>query len=87
MAQAAAATAAIPGSKLKLVVIPAEPDRATVVLAIAGGQDHAVSVDPNGTKVIAEIVKDNTLFYWANKLKPPALRIAQGVRHAPGETL
>jgi uncharacterized iron-regulated membrane protein len=67
-AQASAAVAAVPGGKLKLVVKPAEPDRATVAIVTANGADHDVSVDPNGAQVINQIVKDDTWFYWANNI-------------------
>ena len=66
--QAAAAVAAVPDSNLKLVVRPAKPDRATVVLVTLGDQEHAVSVDPNGAKVVGQIVKDDTWFYFANRI-------------------
>jgi uncharacterized iron-regulated membrane protein len=68
VAQAETATAAVPGSSLKLVVHPASDDRATVFVVDADGQNVVVSVDPHGPKPIASIVKDDTWYYWANNI-------------------
>lgn len=66
--QAKVATAAVPGSSLKLVVSPASADRATVFIVDNGGQDVVVSVDPHGPRTVGTVVKDETWFYWANNI-------------------
>lgn len=68
VAQGEAATAAVPGSSLKLVVSPAFDDRATVFIVNADGQNVVVSVDPHGPEAVGTIVKDDTWFYWANSI-------------------
>jgi uncharacterized iron-regulated membrane protein len=67
-AQALAAQKAVPDSKVKMLVVPPAPDRANLVIVSAGGQDHVVSVDPHGPAVIGSIIKDQTWFYWADKI-------------------
>jgi uncharacterized iron-regulated membrane protein len=66
--QARAAVAAIPDGNLKLFVRPASPERASVFIVNANDQDIVVSVDPHGPKVLDTIVKDDTWFYFANKI-------------------
>lgn len=67
-AQADAAQNAVPGSTVKMLVVPSAPDRANQVVVTAGGKDHVVSVDPHGPAVIGSVVKDDTWFYWADKI-------------------
>ncbi len=67
-AQAKAAEAAHQGGTVKMLVIPASPDRATQVIVTANDRDHVVSVDPNGAAVIGTVVKDDTWFYWASSI-------------------
>ncbi|MCX7304058.1 MAG: PepSY domain-containing protein [Hyphomicrobiales bacterium] len=66
--QAAAARKAIPGSSLKLMVVPAQPDLATVFIVEGDGNDTVVAVDPHGSQVIGTVVKDDTWFYWADNI-------------------
>lgn len=66
--QADLAEAAVPGSTLKLMVEPAEADRATVFVVAADDKNHVVFVDPHGPKVMGTIAKDDTWFYWASKI-------------------
>jgi uncharacterized iron-regulated membrane protein len=66
--QAQAAQAAIPGGTTRLFVQPAEDNRASVFLVNADGKDHVVSVDPHDGAILGTIVKDDTWFYWANRL-------------------
>jgi len=66
--QALAARDAVPGGKVKLLVSPADPDRASVFIVGANGQDVVVSVDPHGPAAVDTIVKDQTWFYWANNI-------------------
>lgn len=66
--QAKTALAAVPGGTLKLVVNPAAADRATVFVVDAGGTNIVASVDPHGPKVMDMVVKDDTWFYWANRI-------------------
>jgi uncharacterized iron-regulated membrane protein len=67
-AQAAAAQNAVPESVVKMLVVPSTPDSANLVVVTAGGQDHVISVDPHGPAVIGSVIKDDTWFYWANKI-------------------
>lgn len=67
-AQSQAAVAAIPGGTLKLMVVPTEPDRATVFIVNGSGKDNVVAVDPHGPKALDTIVKDDTWFYWADNI-------------------
>lgn len=67
-AQSQAAVAAIPGGKLKLMVVPREPDRATVFIVNGNGKDNVVAVDPHGPKAVDTIAKDDTWFYWADHI-------------------
>ncbi|MFA6153264.1 PepSY-associated TM helix domain-containing protein [Mesorhizobium sp.] len=66
--QSQAAIAAIPGGSLKLMVVPKEPDRATVFIVKGNDKDNVVAVDPHGAKAIDTIVKDDTWFYWADHI-------------------
>lgn len=66
--QAAAAQKAVAESTLKMLVVPSAPDRANLVVVTAGGQDHVVSIDPHGPAVIGSVIKDQTWFYWADKI-------------------
>ncbi|MBZ9937210.1 PepSY domain-containing protein [Mesorhizobium sp. BR1-1-16] len=66
--QAAAAAASVPGSMVKLMVSPESPDRATVFVLSDEGVERVVSVDPHGARVVGDIVKDDTWFYWANHI-------------------
>lgn len=68
LVQSEAALAAVPGSSVKLVVEPASPERATVVVLDADGKNIVVSVDPHGPTVVDTIVKDDTWFYWASNI-------------------
>lgn len=68
VAQADAATAAVPGGKLKLMVVPKDDDRATVFIVNANDQDNVVAVDPHGAKVVDTLIKDDTWFYWADHI-------------------
>jgi uncharacterized iron-regulated membrane protein len=67
-AQAQAAETAIPGGTVRLAVQPATDDRASVFLVSADGKDHVVSVDPHDARILGTVVKDDTWFYWANRL-------------------
>lgn len=67
-AQAQAAEAAVPGGKVKLLVNPAEADRASVFVLDANGENVVVSVDPHGPAVVDSIVKDRTWFYFASNI-------------------
>lgn len=66
--QAAAAVAAVPGGRLKLLVNPATADRASVFVVATDLGDVVVNVDPNGASVLSTIAKDETWFYWANAI-------------------
>lgn len=67
-AQALAAQNAVPGSKVKMLVSPVDPDRASVFVVDANNQNVVVSVDPHGPAVVDTIVKDQTWFYWADHI-------------------
>ncbi|MET3595138.1 putative iron-regulated membrane protein [Mesorhizobium shonense] len=67
-AQSQTAIAAIPGGALKLMVVPKEPDRATVFIVNGNGKDNVVAVDPHGPKALDTIAKDDTWFYWADHI-------------------
>ncbi len=67
-AQSEAAVGAIAGGALKLMVVPKEPDRATVFIVKGNGKDNVVAVDPHGAKALDTIVKDDTWFYWADHI-------------------
>jgi len=67
-AQADVAQKAIPGGAVRLFVHPAEDTRASVFLVNADGKDNVVSVDPHDGKILGSIVKDDTWFYWANRI-------------------
>lgn len=67
--QAKVAVDSVPGGKLTLFVNPATGDRANVfVVADANGKEQVVAVDPHGPKVLGSVVKDDTWFYWADRL-------------------
>lgn len=66
--QANAAQKAVPDGTVKMLVVPAAPDVANVVVVTAGGKDHVVSLDPHGPAVLGSIIKDDTWFYWADKI-------------------
>ncbi len=66
--QATVAVASVPDGKLKLAVRPASPERASVFIINANGQDIVVSVDPHGPKVLDTVVKDKTWFYFASNI-------------------
>ena len=66
--QAKAAVDAVPGGKLSMLVVPPADDRASVFLVTANGDDHVVAVDPHGAKVLGSIIKNDTWFYWADRL-------------------
>lgn len=66
--QSEAAVGAIPSGALKLMVVPKEPDRATVFIVKGNGKDNVVAVDPHGAKALDTIVKDDTWFYWADHI-------------------
>ncbi len=68
IAQANAAQASITGGAVRLFVHPAEDTRASVFLVNADGKDNVVSVDPHDGKILGSIVKDDTWFYWANRI-------------------
>lgn len=68
VAQAAVAQAAIPGGTARLFVRPAEDSRAAVFIVNADGKDHVVSIDPHDGALLGTIVKDDTWFYWANRV-------------------
>lgn len=67
-AQAKAAETAIPGGKLVMYVAPGTPDRSSIFAVESGGIQNIVAVDPHSAKVLGSLVKDDTWFYWANKI-------------------
>jgi uncharacterized iron-regulated membrane protein len=67
-AHAQAAGAAIRRGTVRLYIQPVEDTRASVFLVNAGGKDHVVSVDPHDGAILGAIVKDDTWFYWANRI-------------------
>jgi uncharacterized iron-regulated membrane protein len=66
--QALAAVESIPGGTLKLFVSPPSDDRASVFIINTNGKDQVVVVDPHGPAILGNIVKDDTWFYWANRI-------------------
>lgn len=66
--QSQAALEAVPGSRLKLMVLPASADRAPMFVVKSDNQNIVVSVDPHGPRVVDKIVKDDTWFYWASNI-------------------
>lgn len=67
--QARLATQSVAGGKLTLAVNPATDDRANVFIVTGvDGKQRVVAVDPHGPKVLGSIVKDDTWFYWADRL-------------------
>ncbi|MBL8907555.1 MAG: PepSY domain-containing protein [Rhizobiales bacterium] len=66
--QAKAARDAIPGSTVTMLVVPPVAERASVFVVSANDLAHVVAVDPHGAKVLGTIVKDDTWFYWADKI-------------------
>lgn len=68
VAQAEAAQKSVPGSTLSMLVKPLDPERANVFVVSADGASHVVSVDPHGPTVVGDVLKDQTWFYWANKI-------------------
>lgn len=65
-AQAKAAEAAVPGSRLTTFVRPVADTSANVFIVTADDKDHAVAVDPHDAKVLGEVIKDDTWYYWAD---------------------
>jgi len=66
--QGLAAQAAFPDSMVTMFVSPATDDRASVFLVNADNVDYVVSVDPHDGKVLGTVAKNETWFYWANKI-------------------
>jgi uncharacterized iron-regulated membrane protein len=66
--QAIAAQKSIAGGKTILYVNPPSDDRASVFLVEADGIRHVVQVDPHGPAVIDSYLRDQTWFYWADKI-------------------
>jgi uncharacterized iron-regulated membrane protein len=66
--QAQAAQAAIPDGTTTMLVVPQSTDRANVFVVTANDLANVVAVDPHGPAVLGTIVKDDTWFYWANKI-------------------
>ncbi|MFT3987669.1 PepSY-associated TM helix domain-containing protein [Aestuariivirga sp.] len=67
--QASLAEQSVPGGKLTLFVNPATDDRANIFIVTGeDGKERVVAVDPHGPKVMGSIVKDDTWFYWADRL-------------------
>jgi uncharacterized iron-regulated membrane protein len=66
--QAKAAQASIPDGATTMLVVPQSPDRANVFVVTANDLAHVVAVDPHGPKVLGTIVKDDTWFYFADKI-------------------
>lgn len=66
--QAKAAQAAIPDGATTMLVVPQSAERAIVFVVSANDLAHVVAVDPHGPAVLGTIVKDDTWFYWANKI-------------------
>ena len=66
--QATAAQSSIPGGTVTMFVSPEEQDRAPMFIVEADGVQHVVSVDPNNGDIVGTIVRDDTVFYWANRL-------------------
>jgi len=65
-AQSQAAVEFVPGGKLKMFIQPVEPTSANVFIITADGKDHAVAVDPHNAKVLGQVIKDDTWYYWAD---------------------
>jgi len=66
--QSLAAQAALPGGMVTMFVSPATADRANVFLVNANKVDYVVSVDPHDGKVLGTVAKNETWFYWADKI-------------------
>ncbi len=65
-AQSQAATESVPGGKLKMFIQPIDPTSANVFVITADGKDHAVAVDPHNARVLGQVIKDDTWYYWAD---------------------
>lgn len=68
VAQATAAEASIAGGKVAMYVAPRTPDRASVFMVNADGQQIAVAVDPYQSKVLGSVVKDETWYSFAKQI-------------------
>ena len=67
-AQALVAQNTVPEGRVKMLVVSSAPDSANLIVVTAKGKDHVVSVDPHGPAVIGTVIKDDTWFYWADKI-------------------
>jgi uncharacterized iron-regulated membrane protein len=66
--QAQAALKAVPDGVVSTYIAPRSPDLANIFVVTAGGKQHFVAVDPHEAKVLADVVKDDTWFYWARAI-------------------
>ncbi len=66
--QAAAALQAVPGATITTFIAPRSDDLANVFVVTANDKQHFVAVNPHDAKVLDNVIKDDTLFYWARAI-------------------
>jgi len=67
-AQAQSALETVPNGVLTTYIAPRADDLANIFVVTADGKEHFVAVDPHDAKVLDNVVKDDTLFYWARAI-------------------
>jgi uncharacterized iron-regulated membrane protein len=63
-----AAAAAVPGGTVTMYVAPRDATRASQFMVSADGRQTVVSLDPSTGAVLGTVVKDNTWYYFADKI-------------------
>jgi len=66
--QSQAALKAVGDGAVTTYIAPRADDLANIFVVNSSGKEHFVAVDPHDAKVLDNVIKDDTLFYWARAI-------------------